>query len=197
MKRPIIFNRPTLHFNRKQKSVIEFVSNSTTGYTPLLKLFPLLRNGYNDYLHASTMGVSTTVKDKINLYATQSVFSFRKRMKDGRSSSNPVRTISLTMMSILGFTGEHKRIFDVGKLLGSAVEQTTMLTNVPEVFVIAVIKTSDVPKIQMGKFDIKIDPSLITFLVSEKFRSDYIEINYNATVGKYLKANLLKVSRNL
>lgn len=176
--------------------MIEFVSNSATGYTPLLKLLPIVATS-PDYLGAEDSGgTNTSVRHHINMYSAKSIFSFRKRMREYSAINNPISTISMIMMSILGFNGTRERIVSHGKRAGYGDRnQQILVTNLPEVFVLAVIKTSDISTIQFNEHDVRFDPSTIKLLVSEKFRSRHLEENYNGTVAKYLRSNLLAFSR--
>jgi hypothetical protein len=92
--------------------------------------------------------------------------------------------------------GDFDRTLSVGRLHGDTGDAMKMIIdNEVDVFVLPVIKTSDVPKIEITERQVRFDPKLVTLLVSPRFRDDYIPRNYNPTVAKYLRSELKRVSK--
>jgi hypothetical protein len=190
------FSKHPFMNRQKGKAMIEFIANSATGYVPLLKLVSTIGGGNANHFEVTRNMVKQTVLHEVNLYNTRNVFSFRQHMKESTSVNNPRSTIAISLLSVLGFQGNPEYIMDTGRRQGEGVpnNQMIMVTNRPTVFALAVIKASDVSKIDMSGYEIKIDPSLIKILVTDSFISTHLE-SYNVTVAKYLRSNLRKVTR--
>jgi len=184
---------------RKGKSTIKFKSNSVAGYVPLLKLFEGIV-GSNDYFRADVdISVMSTVLYKIDMGAIWTRFSFRKNMRSYMNYDNPQSTIVMSMLSILGIQGKRIEYVSRGRMNNRGISfapipQSILVANPVDVFVLAMVKISDIHKIVHNTEDgfMELDSSLITFFVSEeKFhKKEFLEENYNKTVAKHLRNEL-------
>lgn len=180
----------------KGQCTITFNSNPLIGYIPLLKVINII-SGSNDYFSANNLpGISYSIIDQINFQSGLSVISVRKRMRRYDSINNPRCTVSISMLSILGIQGVIKTLYSKGlqRLSYSSEKQNTLITNPVDVFVLGMIKITDLDSINTNEDCIKIDPSKIILCVSqEKWKNrDFLKNNYNGTLSNYMRSSVKK-----
>jgi hypothetical protein len=111
-----------------------------------------------------------------------------------RDRSGQRGTISTTMLSLLGMQGKMEELISQGEKRHrwDRNEQKVLTTNPVDVFILAMIKPSDIGKIEIDKYSFNIDSSLITLFISEEkyAKKGFLEENYNKTVAKYLRASV-------
>ena len=177
------------------QSTITFNSNSVVGNVPLLKLFNTY-SGSNDYFHANMQrGTTDSVRGMVDFQSGRRVISVRRNMRSYDHRNNPKCTISTSMLSILGIQGEVNTLFSKGLVrerFGSSIIRTVLITNPVDVFVLAMIKPSDVNKIETNRYYVEFDSSIITLYVSEEKwkKRMFLEENYNKTLVKYLRSSV-------
>lgn len=178
-------------------SSIRVVSNQVTGFVPLLKLIDVY-TGSNDYFNVKR-GIMTRNSAVGRIYFESGLLplSFYVNMRRGTGG---LRTITNSMLSVLGMKDKYNEVFSQGERRSSYGndEQKIIVRNPIDVFILAVIKASDFSKVRIVNQMFEIDSSLITLFISEeKYQNRaYLDENYNKTVAKYLRKSVLETVRN-
>ena len=175
---------------------IAFNSVPLVGYVPLLKVFNTL-SGSNDYFTAhDNHGSWESIVGQIEFQSGRKVISVRRRMRRYSHMNNPICTVSMSMLSILGIQGDIETLFSKGLRRNGygAVKRTALITNPIDVFVLAMIKPSDIGTITTDRLYINIDPSKVVLYVSEqKWKNrDFLKDNYNGTLSNYMRSSVKK-----
>ena len=188
-----------LEERRRGRSSIVFKSNPVMGRVPLLKLFNII-TGSNDYFKVKYMShLTSTVANMLGLETSYKRISFRKNMRTYMNSNNPESTLVLSMLSILGIQGKFEETISQGLIQNRGIfskppQQNILLSNPVDVFILAMIDSKDISKINLngeGNF-IEFDSSLITLYLSEdKYNNpDFLDEHYNKTVAKHLRTEV-------
>lgn len=189
---------------RRGQSSITFKSNSVVGHIPLLKLFNAI-TGSNDYFKSNVnRNVLTSVASRIYLETAYARFSFRKNMRSYMSHDNPQNTMVISMLSVLGIQGKFEESISQGIMNTRGIsftpaKQNTLVSNPVDVFILAMVKVSDIGKINLnGEGNhIEFDSNLITLFVSEEkyHKTEFLEEHYNKTVAMHLRTEVSKFSK--
>jgi len=197
---PIRFNISSLGSVGKRKkgsSTIIFKSNPVAGYVPLLKLFQTTTRS-NDFLASSHRDYSQIIVSRMVKLQQWSYisFPFRTNMRRTTTFNNPLHHMVISLMSVLTTHGRKEETFNFGTRRFSRVNREkgpnpfkAITMNPVDVIILAMIKTSDIGKIKYTRYDIEIDPTLITLFVSEeKYQNrEFLKENYNGSVATYLR----------
>lgn len=168
---------------------IKFKANSETGYVPLLKLFSLMTHGSEDFFSAKRdLSISRTMSSVIGFDYLYKILKFRRVMRSRRIENNDPSTIVISMLSVLGISGEQERLFSRMVYRSDRSEQSVFVSSSIDVFALAVIETKNIGKINVQDRFIEMPRNIVKILVSEKKLMDvnFMSNFYNKTVRKHL-----------
>jgi hypothetical protein len=168
---------------------IQLKSNSIIGHVPLLKFFNIYTNGSTDYFNLQNGShYYTSVARQMDFNATSKSYGFNQNMKRRLGQYN---IISISMLSVLGMQGRPNMLMSKLKRSRSHINrsQHVLVTNPVDVFILAMIKPTDIGKVEEDTYCIKFDSSIVTLLISEEkyINKKFLNENYNKTVAKHLR----------
>jgi hypothetical protein len=168
---------------------IQLKSNPVVGHVPLLKFFNIHTNGSTDYFNLQNGShYYTSVSGQMDFNAASRSYSFNRNM---RRRSGQYNIISISMLSVLGMQNKPNMLVSEIRRSSSYSNksQHIIATNPIDVFILGMIKPSDVSKVEEDHYYIKFDSSIVTLLISEEkyVNKKFLDENYNKTVAKYLR----------